>query len=119
MEALKERGQTVNERSSREAKGQITAEEMDGIVLSKEEGVRRWKEEMTLRFLKGEDGEFDYEEVDNNEAYDDHRTIERDEEERWFDEEKPQWTELQQEVNDVQKRDILPHLVGQTGVQDF
>lgn len=111
IEVLKKPGHAKNMRYRRDEKGQIVAEEKGEMPLSKEEGARRWKEDMELRFLRGEDGEFDYEEVDCNEAYDDYRTLERDDEERWFDEEEPQWTS--------QSPNKSSHLVGETGLQDF
>ena len=94
-------------------------EEVDELPLTREEGAQKWKMEMELRFLKGEDGDFDYGEVDVNEVYDDHRTAERDAEERWFDEEEPQWTYKGKEADDGQSPGKTSDLVGQTGVQDF
>ncbi|KAL9128440.1 MAG: hypothetical protein Q9217_002873 [Psora testacea] len=119
MEALREPDHAAKMRYRRDEKGQIVAEEKDEVPSSKEDGAQRWKKEMELRFLRGDDGEFDYEKVDGNEAYDDHRTFERDEQERWFDEEEPQWTITDKGTVDSQNGDNSPHLVGQTGVQDF
>ena len=93
--------------------GQILTEEKDEIPTGKEDGLLRWHKEMELRFLKGEDGDFDYQKVDNNEEYDDRRVEEREEEEKWFEEEEPDW--LVDNENGV--KDIL--IQGETGVQDY
>ncbi len=59
---------------------------------------------MAIRFLMGEDIKFfDYSSVDNNEKYDDIELINRDCEEKYFDEE---------EANDVSNSEY-------TGVQDY
>ena len=85
--------------------GQVLPEDPDEIPLDKDEGMRRWKHEMTLRFLKGEDLDFSYKEVDESDELD---IIERMEaEDRWFDDEEPEWIQGQ---GDRQ---------GETGVQDF
>jgi len=45
---------------------------------------------MMLKFLMGEDREFfDYEEIDNNEIYDDIEQINQEDEEAYFDSEEP------------------------------
>lgn len=62
--------------------GQIVAEDKDEGPTSKEEGLEMWRKQMEWRFLKGGDTDFDYSNVDNNEAYDDHTAEERDEEEK-------------------------------------
>lgn len=62
---------------------------------------------MTLRFLRGEDEEFEYKTVDESEEWD---VVERREsEERWFESETPEW------VGDEEGRGTS----GDTGVQDF
>jgi len=62
---------------------------------------------MTIRFLNGEDEDFDYEEVDKNGEWD---LIERKEEEdRWFDEEEPEWD----------GKDAEEVKSGETGIQDY
>jgi hypothetical protein len=59
---------------------------------------------MALRFLMGEDKEFfDYSSVDKNEKYDDLELINRDSEEKYFDEE---------EANEVTSSEY-------TGIQDY
>ncbi|KFZ07178.1 hypothetical protein V501_06703 [Pseudogymnoascus sp. VKM F-4519 (FW-2642)] len=88
--------------------GQVLPEDEDEVPKTKEEGMERWREAMTLRFLKGGDEEFDYGEVDGREEWD---VIEReDAEEHWFEEEEPGWVEGSPE--DKEKR-------GETGIQDF
>lgn len=58
---------------------------------------------MTVRFLKGEDPDFEYRGVDESEEFDDVEM--REEEDRWFDEEVPEWERTPRE--------------SETGVQDF
>lgn len=94
----------------RDDKGEIIAEEKDEIPPTKEEGMQRWRKEMELRFVGGQDAEFDYVSVDENEDYDDRKTIEREKEEEWFAEEEPRG------ANDSEKG---VQLVGQTGIQDY
>lgn len=85
--------------------GQLLPEDLDEIPADKEEGLSRWRHQMTLRFLNGEDNEFPYGEVDENEEWD---VIENKEaEDRWFEDEEPQW---------VGKGDGPQ---GETGIQDF
>ena len=62
---------------------------------------------ITEKFLAGEDDEFDYAAVDDDEQYDDWDTIEQDLREKYFDEEDPEHGE---------EGSIL---TGETGVQDF
>jgi len=67
--------------------------------------MERWKYEMTIRFINGEDKDFQYEEVDGNEEWDVIENMEA--EDRWFDEEEPEWTASE----DARE--------GETGIQDF
>ena len=46
---------------------------------------------MQLSFLRGEEKDFDYSAVDTNENYDSVDTQQQDGEDRYFDEEEPQW----------------------------
>lgn len=78
-------------------------EDDDEVPTTKEEGLERWKFEMTVRFLRGEDPDFEYGAVDGSEEYDD--VEKREEEERWFDGETPEWERTPRE--------------SETGVQDF
>lgn len=71
---------------------------------TKEAGQERWKYAMTLRFLRGEDEDFEYQDVDQSEEWD---FIERRErEEEWFEDEEPEFVEGGGKE-------------GETGVQDF
>uniref|UniRef100_A0A182NUC7 DUF2052 domain-containing protein n=1 Tax=Anopheles dirus TaxID=7168 RepID=A0A182NUC7_9DIPT len=56
---------------------------------------------MHARFIDGEEGEFDYTQVDDSLEYDDLKIVERDEQERYFDEDdEPDDMSSQQAVND-------------------
>lgn len=87
------------------------AEEKDEVPKTKAEGIQRWRKEMELMFLMGDDPNFDYKGVDESEEYDDREVQEREEEERWFEKEEPSW------VEDSDRRG--EDLIGQTGVQDY
>ncbi|KAI9844170.1 MAG: hypothetical protein M1837_005770 [Sclerophora amabilis] len=97
---------------SRGPNGEIYPEDPVEVPRSKEEGEARWRQEMTLRFLKGEDDDFDYGAVDESEEWDDRAQEEREEEEKYFAEEEPTWVlgEGNGSEGEVQ---------GETGVQDF
>jgi hypothetical protein len=85
--------------------GRLLPEDPDEIPADKEEGLSRWKHQMTMRFVNGEDNDFPYSEVDENEEWD---VIEnREAEDRWFEDEEPQWV----------GKDDGPQ--GETGIQDF
>lgn len=76
---------------------------------TKEEGRELWNEFLTERFVRGEDPDFDYAKVDNDEGLD---AMERqDEQDAWFDEEEPAWA-----GGDETDATMLQ---GETGVQDF
>lgn len=90
--------------------GEILAEDRDEIPPSKEEGEKLWRWEMTLRFMRGEDRDFDYTEVDENDEYDDWDEAQ----EQYFDDEEPEWT-----VEGENGGDINMQLQGETGIQDF
>lgn len=94
---------------SRGPNGEIIAEDHDDVPVDKEEGEKRWRWEMEMRFLKGADYDFDYQTVDENDEYDDWS----EEQERYFDEEKPEWVVDDNEGNPESK------LQGETGVQDY
>ena len=94
--------------------GEIIAEEKDEIPKDKEEGLHRWRKQMELMFLRGDDPDFDYSNVDDSEEFDDRGTEDREAEEDWFDREEPQWT-----VNDDESSASPCALTGETGVQDF
>lgn len=98
--------------------GEILAEEKDEVPANKEEGMQRWRKEMELRFLRGQDGDFDYRSVDESEEYDDRGVEEREEEEKWFAKEEPEW--MVDEDNDHDNDgSVDAHLKGETGVQDY
>ncbi|MCJ1474060.1 hypothetical protein MMC13_002718 [Lambiella insularis] len=101
-------------RDRRGRDGEILAEETDEVPTTKEEGLRRWRKEMELRFVSGGDDDFEYDEVDRGVEYDDKGVEEREDEERWFEEEEPQW------VTDKAGEHTNAVVVeGETGVQDF
>ncbi|KAJ9261434.1 hypothetical protein DTO021C3_3442 [Paecilomyces variotii] len=90
--------------------GEILAEDRDDVPEDKEEGEKRWRWEMEMRFLKGADYDFDYKTVDENDEYDDWGV----EQERYFDEEEPEWI-----VDKSNGGDPKAKLQGETGIQDF
>ena len=92
----------------RDAAGSITAIQQDGEdrPTTKDEGRDRWREYIEQRFLRGEDTDFDYREVDENDQYDDRAEDTRRMEDLYFDEEEAD------SVVDEQKQ-------GETGIQDF
>lgn len=90
--------------------GEILAEDSDDIPASKEEGEKAWQWEMGLRFMRGDDPDFDYKTVDENEEYDDLT----EQQEQYFDDEEPEWV-----VDDVRGEEARPRLQGETGIQDF
>jgi hypothetical protein len=81
-------------------------EDVGERVGGKEEGLRRWKDVMGRKFLRGEDREFDYGVVDEGEEFDDIEEEARGAQEDWFE------GEEQAFVGDG-------HARGETGVQDF
>jgi hypothetical protein len=89
--------------------GEIIAEEKDEVPLTKAEGLVRFRAAMETRFIRGADNDFDYKEVDDNEAYDDHSIEEQEAAEKYFDEEEPEFVQPTKSTE----------LQGQTGVQDF
>ncbi|KAL1991745.1 hypothetical protein VTN49DRAFT_5053 [Thermomyces lanuginosus] len=93
--------------------GEIIAEDQEDIPSSKEEAEKQWKWEMTMRFLKGADYDFDYRTVDENDEYDDWE----EEQERYFDEEEPEWIVEGDHGGDESK--IRAQLQGETGIQDY
>jgi hypothetical protein len=75
--------------------------------------MERWKFEMTLKFLRGEDRDFEYRDVDESEEWD---AIEgREEEERWFEDEEPEWVDEGEDGDGKETKGTG----GETGVQDF
>ncbi|KAI7466602.1 hypothetical protein D0860_07970 [Hortaea werneckii] len=89
--------------------GSIIAVEadMEDRAANREEGAQRWREMMSLRFLRGEDGEFDYAGlVDGEDGYDDLDEERRQGLEDWLDREEAEF------VGEGSPR-------GETGIQDF
>lgn len=95
--------------------GEILPEEEDEVPQSKEEGLERWKFEMTLKFLRGEDQDFDYKDVDESEEFD--VIAEMEEEEKWFDDEEPEWVDESEEG--ITEGEAKKGTGGETGVQDY
>lgn len=98
--------------------GEILAEEKDEVPANKEEGMQRWRKEMELRFLRGQDGDFDYSSVDESEEYDDRGVEEREEEEKWFAKEEPEWM-VDEDHDHDHDGSVDARLKGETGVQDY
>ncbi|KAJ5948837.1 hypothetical protein N7454_002144 [Penicillium verhagenii] len=91
--------------------GEILAEDRDDIPSSKEEGEKQWQWEMGLRFMRGDDDDFDYATVDKNEEYDDLSELQ----DEYFEDEEPEWV-----VGDeIQGDNARAQLQGETGIQDF
>jgi hypothetical protein len=88
--------------------GEIVAEVEDEVPRSKEEGWARWKFEMEMRFVRGEDVDFDYKAVDEDERWDDWEEERRRDLDGYLDGEEPSWLVCEGET-----------LKGETGVQDF
>lgn len=88
--------------------GSITAVEQDESdrPSNKDEGWSKWEEIMGLRFVRGDDADFDYATVDENDEYD-HRD----------DEDRSRLEEYLNEENEEFLGEGTP--TGQTGVQDF
>lgn len=106
INALSQHEQDGRELSyGRNANGEIVAEEKDEVPASKEDGERRWRKQVELRFLTGGDADFDYRTVDENDQLDAPEEA-RDIQDQWFEEEE-------------ESSGSSPGLAGQTGIQDF
>ena len=77
----------------------------------REEDLAEWRDAMTRRFLRGEDGNFAYSQVDKNEDLDDLQTEQREAQDRWFDDEEPE--------SATPGKGDQTAIGGDTGVQDF
>jgi len=88
--------------------GSINGVEQDerDRVRSREEGLERWVEVMELRFLRGDDQDFEYQDVDDNEQYDDQG-----------EEERSKLDEYLQGESEEFVGEGKP--TGETGIQDF
>jgi len=115
LEALKNPTGTTTVIYRRGADGEILEEEKDEVPLSREEGRQLWEKEMELRFLRGDDDDFEYPPIDEGEQYDDRGVEEREAEEKWFEAEEPQWVSESQPDGD----DGNVYVAGETGIQDY
>ncbi|KAL8979683.1 MAG: hypothetical protein Q9205_005043 [Flavoplaca limonia] len=106
IDAFSSNGKDGQELSyARNANGEIVAEEKDEAPASKEDGERRWRKQVEQRFLTGDDADFDYRTVDENDQFDAPEEA-RDIQDQWFEEEE-------------ESSSPGPGLAGQTGIQDF
>ncbi|KAK5707888.1 hypothetical protein LTR97_000427 [Elasticomyces elasticus] len=92
----------------RASDGSITGVEADGDerAASREEGRARWVEHMRQRFLRGEDDDFEYATVDENDMYDDRS-----------EEDQRQLEDYLAKQDEEFVGEGKP--IGETGVQDF
>ncbi|KAF2850266.1 hypothetical protein T440DRAFT_489836 [Plenodomus tracheiphilus IPT5] len=95
---------------SRDPQGQIMEEDKDDVPMTKEEGRAWWVDEMTQRFLRGGDEDFEYKTVDESHKYDDPEA-ERDLQDAWFES-----MESDFDSDGEGKEKVL---VGETGIQDY
>lgn len=86
--------------------GHILAVDQDEEATDKDGAWKRFVDLMTQRFLRGDDSDFDYPTVDDNEEYDDRHEEERRRLEQYIDDQTPEF------LGDG-------HPSGETGVQDF
>ena len=95
--------------------------DIDAIPASQEEGQKWWRREIEARFLRGDDEDFDYRVVDENEEFDDWDWEDRRVEEDWFEGEEPVWVRDEDPGGSTSEEGRAPigELRGQTGVQDF
>ncbi|CAL8583632.1 hypothetical protein XPA_009252 [Xanthoria parietina] len=109
IDALSQNGKHGQELSyGRNANGEIVAEEKDEVPASKEDGEKRWRKQVELRFLMGDDADFDYRTVDENDQFDAPEEA-RDIQDQWFEEEEENFS----------AGALSSGLEGQTGIQDF
>lgn len=117
MDALKNPDQNSLFSYRRGPQGEILQEEKDEIPLSKEDGYARWKWEMEARFLRGGDDDFDYTAVDNDDQYDDKALEEQEFQERYFDDEDPEFVLGEDGAKRTKSQEAK--LEGETGIQDY
>ncbi|KAF9869526.1 coiled-coil domain-containing protein [Colletotrichum karsti] len=102
--------------SSTEPAKDFTTESDLSKTQTKEEGLERWVEFLTERFVHGHDDDFDYSQVDNDDDFD---TMERrDAEDAWFDEEDPGWASDTEDTHTA-RPETRKQKQGETGIQDF
>lgn len=97
-------------------RGEVLPESAEEAPGSKEEGEERWRRIMSLRFLSGDDADFDYAQVDDSDEYDGAEQA-RDAEDAYYEDEAPSY--IVQDKVKTNTSDIEDSLTGQTGVQDF
>lgn len=100
---------------SRGPHGEILAEEAGEIPTDKEQAFKTWKWEMETRFMRGADQDFDYQTVDATDEFDDIQAEEREEQEKWFEEEEATFAH----AHDLEGAPSHRLLQGETGIQDF
>ena len=89
---------------------------------TRDEGRAQWEEFLRDRFIRGEDEEFEYLAVDEDDEFD---VLERvDREEAWFEDEEPRWASTSSGDEGGGGGDMGGGgrervLMGETGVQDF
>ena len=107
-----EGGLTTPSRNDAGIRGAGRLEDSSYIPTDRIEGMRMWREEMEARFLRGEDEDFTYREVDENEEFDDWDAEQQDKEDIWFAEEDERW------IGDGEAEGAKKP-TGETGIQDF
>ena len=90
--------------------GEIREADKDDLAMSKEDARAWWRDEMTQRFLRGGDVDFDYVKVDTADRYDDPEE-ERDLQDAYFDSMASDF-----DTDGEGKEKVL---TGQTGIQDY
>lgn len=95
---------------TRGPRGEIHEADKDEVPMSREEGRAWWQDEMTQRFLRGDDDDFDYDKIDASHAYDDPEE-ERDIQDAYFDS-----MESDFDTDGEGKEKVL---TGETGIQDY
>ncbi|KAL1296703.1 hypothetical protein AAFC00_000178 [Neodothiora populina] len=93
----------------RDAAGSIIAVEQDEEDRPKDrqQGLDKWRYAMEQRFLRGQDHDFDYGQVDGNDEYDDWEEETRRRQDDYFDQEAAEF--VGEEISRT----------GETGIQDF
>ncbi|KAK4200136.1 coiled-coil domain-containing protein-domain-containing protein [Triangularia verruculosa] len=85
---------------------------------TKEEGAERWRQFLEDRFIRGEDEDFDYAEVDSRDEFDELER--REKEEEWIEGEEPRWAVESDDDDDEMGGDKVKRVLkGETGIQDF
>lgn len=108
LDAIHNAGSSSTTRYLQASSGEIFTEDKSDPPKNKEDATARWRDEMEMRFLRGEDRDFDYRQVDESDEWDDRTEAERDIHDKYFQEEEPSWA--------IEDGKVLS---GETGVQDF